>query len=275
MKRIGFVLHSERSEISEVFDEFQKICADHDIEAFEYTDKSDEPEVVLVLGGDGTILRSCELVIGTDIPILGFNLGRVGFLAQAHPTSISETIVRLKQNQFNIEERSLAEVTVLRETSSVYRSFALNEVSVEKDHHEIMIELKHFINETVLTAWAGDGVLVATPSGSTAYAFSAGGPIVFPNVDCLVMVPICAHALFTKPIVFSMNSKYRVQVHSDAGILNLDGRRTFQLKYLDDVIVTGSNEKIRFIRFDDTDFTERLVQKFRLPTIGWRETRDA
>lgn len=275
MKRIGFVLHSERSEISEVFDEFQKICADHDIEAFEYTDKSDEPEVVLVLGGDGTILRSCELVIGTDIPILGFNLGRVGFLAQAHPTSISETIVRLKQNQFNIEERSLAEVTVLRETSSVYRSFALNEVSVEKDHHEIMIELKHFINETVLTAWAGDGVLVATPSGSTAYAFSAGGPIVFPNVDCLVMVPICAHALFTKPIVFSMNSKYRVQVHSDAGILNLDGRRTFQLKYLDDVIVTGSNEKIRFIRFDDTDFTERLVQKFRLPTIGWRETHDA
>jgi NAD+ kinase len=275
MKRIGFVLHSERSEISEVFDEFQRICADHDIEAFEYTDKSDEPEVVLVLGGDGTILRSCELVIGTDIPILGFNLGRVGFLAQAHPTSISETIVRLKQNQFNIEERSLAEVTVLRETSSVYRSFALNEVSVEKDHHEIMIELKHFINETVLTAWAGDGVLVATPSGSTAYAFSAGGPIVFPNVDCLVMVPICAHALFTKPIVFSMNSKYRVQVHSDAGILNLDGRRTFQLKYLDDVIVTGSNEKIRFIRFDDTDFTERLVQKFRLPTIGWRETHDA
>lgn len=275
MKRIGFVLHSERSEISEVFDEFQKICADHDIEAFEYTDKSDEPEVVLVLGGDGTILRSCELVIGTDIPILGFNLGRVGFLAQAHPTSISETIVRLKQNQFNIEERSLAEVTVLRETSSVYRSFALNEVSVEKDHHEIMIELKHFINETVLTAWAGDGVLVATPSGSTAYAFSAGGPIVFPNVDCLVMVPICAHALFTKPIVFSMDSKYRVQVHSDAGILNLDGRRTFQLKYLDDVIVTGSNEKIRFIRFDDTDFTERLVQKFRLPTIGWRETHDA
>lgn len=275
MKRIGFVLHSERSEISEVFDEFQKICADHDIEAFEYTDKSDEPEVVLVLGGDGTILRSCELVIGTDIPILGFNLGRVGFLAQAHPTSISETIVRLKQNQFNIEERSLAEVTVLRETSSVYRSFALNEVSVEKDHHEIMIELKHFINETVLTAWAGDGVLVATPSGSTAYAFSAGGPIVFPNVDCLVMVPICAHALFTKPIVFSMDSKYRVQVHSDAGILNLDGRRTFQLKYLDDVIVTGSKEKIRFIRFDDTDFTERLVQKFRLPTIGWRETRDA
>lgn len=275
MKRIGFVLHSERSEISEVFDEFQRICADHDIEAFEYTDKSDEPEVVLVLGGDGTILRSCELVIGTDIPILGFNLGRVGFLAQAHPTSISETIVRLKQNQFNIEERSLAEVTVLRETSSVYRSFALNEVSVEKDHHEIMIELKHFINETVLTAWAGDGVLVATPSGSTAYAFSAGGPIVFPNVDCLVMVPICAHALFTKPIVFSMDSKYRVQVHSDAGILNLDGRRTFQLKYLDDVIVTGSKEKIRFIRFDDTDFTERLVQKFRLPTIGWRETRDA
>jgi NAD+ kinase len=275
MKRIGFVLHSERSEISEVFDEFQRICADHDIEAFEYTDKSDEPEVVLVLGGDGTILRSCELVIGTDIPILGFNLGRVGFLAQAHPTSISETIVRLKQNQFNIEERSLAEVTVLRETSTVYRSFALNEVSVEKDHHEIMIELKHFINETVLTAWAGDGVLVATPSGSTAYAFSAGGPIVFPNVDCLVMVPICAHALFTKPIVFSMNSKYRVQVHSDAGILNLDGRRTFQLKYLDDVIVTGSNEKIRFIRFDDTDFTERLVQKFRLPTIGWRETHDA
>ncbi|MGA0857107.1 MAG: NAD(+)/NADH kinase [Candidatus Nanopelagicales bacterium] len=275
MKRIGFVLHSERSVISEVLEEFQRVCTDQGIESFEYTDSSDAPDVVIVLGGDGTILRTCELVIGTDIPILGFNLGRVGFLAQAHPTSISETINRLKLNQFNIEERSLAEVIVLRDRSSVYNSFALNEVSVEKDHSDIMIELKHFINDTVLTAWAGDGVIVATPSGSTAYAFSAGGPIVFPNVSCLVMVPICAHALFAKPIAFSMDSKYRVQVHSDAGILNLDGRRTFHLEYLDDVIVTGSDEKIRFIRFDDTDFTERLVQKFRLPTIGWRETHDA
>lgn len=275
MKRIGFVLHSERSAIAEVFEEFQQVCEEEGLESFEFTESNNRPDVVLVLGGDGTILRACEGVIGTDIPILGFNLGRVGFLAQAHSTSVKETIVRLKENRFHVEERSLAEVAVHRGSSTVYSSFALNEVSVEKDHHDIMIELKHFINDTVLTAWAGDGVIVATPSGSTAYAFSAGGPIVFPNVACLVMVPICAHALFAKPIVFSMESKYRVRVQSDAGILNLDGRRTFQLNYLDDVVVTGSNEKIRFVRFDDTDFTQRLVQKFRLPTIGWRETHDA
>ncbi len=275
MKRIGFILHSERSGVQDVFEEFLNVCKDRNLEAFECSDTSLNPDVIIVLGGDGTILRACELVIGSDVPILGFNLGRVGFLAQSYPISVRATIDRLQSGEFNIEERSLANVEVIRNSKSVYSSFALNEVSVEKNHNEIMIELKHFINDTVLTAWAGDGVIVATPSGSTAYAFSAGGPIIFPNVECLVMVPICAHALFAKPIVFSVDSEYRVQVHSDAGLLNLDGRRTYELKYLDDVIVTGNDACIRFVRFDDTNFTDRLVHKFRLPTIGWRETHDA
>lgn len=275
MKRIGFVLHSERSAVENVYEEFLQVCKEHNIEAFEYTDAAQVADLIIVLGGDGTILRACELVVNTGVPLLGFNLGRVGFLAQSKPISVASTIERLRKSDYKIEDRSLASVQVLRDSSSVYSSFALNEVSVEKNHQEIMIELKHFIDDTVLTAWAGDGVIVATPSGSTAYAFSAGGPIVFPNVQCLVMVPICAHALFAKPIVFSTESAYRVQVHSDAGILNLDGRRTFELRYLDDVIVTGSSETIAFVRFDDTDFTDRLVHKFRLPTIGWRETHDA
>lgn len=275
MKRIGFIVHSERSTIENVYEEFLQVCSDNDIAAFEFTDPDSKPDVVIVLGGDGTILRACELVVETSIPLLGFNLGRVGFLAQSRPISVAATIQRLLMSDFKIEERSLASVRVLRNQTQVYSSFALNEVSVEKNHQEIMIELKHFIDDTVLTAWAGDGVIVATPSGSTAYAFSAGGPVIFPNVECLVMVPICAHALFAKPIVFSMDTEYKVQIHSDAGILNLDGRRTFELQYLDDVVVTGSREKIQFVRFDDTDFTERLVHKFRLPTIGWREAHDA
>ena len=275
MKRIGFVVHSERSSIENIYEEFLKVCKEKDIEAFEYTQSDSKPDVVIVLGGDGTILRACELVVEDAIPLLGFNLGRVGFLAQSRPVSVEATIERLLSQDYKIEERSLASVRVVRNHQQVYSSFALNEVSVEKNHQEIMIEQKHFIDDTVLTAWAGDGVIVATPSGSTAYAFSAGGPIIFPNVECLVMVPICAHALFAKPIVFSMDTEYKVQIHSDAGILNLDGRRTFELDYLDDVVVTGSRERIQFVRFDDTDFTERLVHKFRLPIVGWRETHDA
>lgn len=275
MKRIGFVLHSERSSIDGVYEEFLNVCKENDVEAFEYIDARSKPDVVIVLGGDGTILRACEVVVDSSIPLLGFNLGRVGFLAQSRPISVRTTIERLLAHEYKLEERSLASVRVVRDQQSVYSSFALNEVSVEKNHQEIMIELKHFIDDTVLTAWAGDGVIVATPSGSTAYAFSAGGPIIFPNVECLVMVPICAHALFAKPIVFSMDTEYKVQIHSDAGILNLDGRRTFELRYLDDVIVTGGQQKIQFVRFDDTDFTDRLVHKFRLPTIGWREAHDA
>lgn len=275
MKRIGFVLHSERSAIEETFNEFMDACKASGLEADEFSSLRQTPDLIIVLGGDGTILRACEDVIGTNIPILGFNLGRVGFLAQSTRVSVAETVKRLVEGNFNLEQRSLASVHVNRKGSKVYESFALNEVSVEKNHHEIMIELKHFINDTVLTAWAGDGVIVATPSGSTAYGFSAGGPIVYPNVSCLVMVPICAHALFAKPIVFSTDSEYKVQIHSDSGLLNLDGRRTFNLEYLDDVIVTGHEKHISFVRFDDTNFTDRLVHKFRLPTIGWRESHDA
>ncbi|OMH23441.1 NAD kinase [Tersicoccus phoenicis] len=232
-----------------------------------------EIELGMVLGGDGTILRSAELVRHSAVPLLGVNLGHVGFLAESDRTDLAESIRLVVERAYDIEERMTIDVVVWRDGRQVDHNWALNEASVEKSDRARMIEVVMEVDGRPISTFGCDGVVMATPTGSTAYAFSAGGPVVWPEVEALLMVPLSAHALFAKPLVVAPTSTLAVEVldRTDAsGVLWCDGRRATEVPTGSRIEVTRSATPVRLARTHPAPFSERLVRKFSLPTSGWR-----
>jgi NAD+ kinase len=230
-------------------------------------------EIVIVLGGDGTILRAAELTRGCSAPLLGVNLGHVGFLAESEREDLGETIIRVLARDYLVEERMTLNVRVKLDSEVVFETWALNEASVEKASRERMLEVVIEIDGRPLSSFGCDGVVMATPTGSTAYAFSAGGPVVWPSVDAILLVPLSAHALFAKPLVVGPNSALAVELLSrtqGTGVLNCDGRRTFDLPRGARVVVRRSPTPVRLARLSQGPFADRLVRKFNLSVSGWR-----
>jgi NAD+ kinase len=235
----------------------------------------EELELVVVLGGDGTILRGAEVVRGTSVPLLGVNLGHVGFLAEAERDDLGDTIRRVVDRAWDVEERLTIEVRVYQDSDVVHTDWALNEMTVEKAARERMLEVVIEVDGRPLSSFGCDGVVVATPTGSTAYSFSAGGPVVWPTVDAMLMVPLSAHALFARALVVPPSSVLAVEVlrRTDAtGVLWCDGRRTFDLAVGARVEVGASATPVRLARLHRSAdrFGDRLVRKFDLPVAGWR-----
>lgn len=235
-------------------------------------------EVVCVLGGDGTILWGAELARGSGVPLLGVNLGHVGFLAEAEREELGATVDRIAAMDYTVEERVALEVTGYLDGQPFYEGWALNEISVEKAARERMLELTVEVDGRPLSTWACDGVVVATPTGSTAYAFSAGGPIVWPDVEALLLVPLSAHALFARPLVVGPASVLAVEIipkTEGSGVLWADGRRSIDLPPGARLEVRRSPDQVRFARLSAAPFTDRLVAKFDLSVHGWRGQRRA
>jgi len=231
-------------------------------------------ELVVVLGGDGTILRAAELTHEAGIPLLGVNLGHVGFLAEAETEDVETMIEVIVARRYEIEERLSLDVTVHHGKTVVENTWALNEASVEKAARERMLQVVIEIDGRPLSRFGCDGVVCATPTGSTAYNFSAGGPVVWPAVEALLMVPISAHALFARPLVVAPTSVLAVEVLADsdgAGVLWCDGRRPVELPPGARIEVRRGRA-VRLVRLHEAPFTDRLVAKFDLPVDGWRGT---
>jgi NAD+ kinase len=232
-----------------------------------------ECEIAVVIGGDGTILRAAEITHRTGTPLLGVNLGHVGFLAEAEYDDVESTIDAIIRRSYTAEERLTIDVSVYRDGELVNQTFALNEASVEKAARERMLEVVVEIDGRPLSRWGCDGVVCATPTGSTAYNFSAGGPVVWPQVDALLMVPISAHALFARPMVVAPSSVLAVEVLArteGAGVLWCDGRRTVDLPPGARIEVRRGETPVHLVRLHELPFTDRLVAKFGLPVEGWR-----
>ena len=230
-------------------------------------------ELAVVLGGDGTILKAAELVRASQTPLLGINLGHVGFLAESEKNEISSTMARVVAKDYLVKERLTLDVSVKLDGKEVYRTWALNEATVEKSARERMLEVVVEVDGRPLSSFGCDGIVVSTPTGSTAYAFSGGGPVVWPSVDALLMVPLSAHALFARPLVISPNSLVAVEVlqrSAGAGVLWCDGRRSTELPVGARVEVRKSDKPVRLARLSQGPFTDRLVRKFSLPVEGWR-----
>ena len=236
-------------------------------------DPSADCELVVVIGGDGTILRAAELAHDSGTPLLGVNLGHVGFLAEAEYDDVSATIDAIVERRYTAEDRLTIDVSVFRDGELVTRTFALNEASVEKAARERMLEVVVEVDGRPLSRWGCDGVVCATPTGSTAYNFSAGGPVVWPGVEALLMVPISAHALFARPLVVAPTSVLAIEVIAPseaAGVLWCDGRRTVDLPMGARIEVRRGERPVRLVRLHEAPFTDRLVAKFGLSVEGWR-----
>jgi len=229
-------------------------------------------ELVFVLGGDGTLLRAAELARPAGVPVLGVNLGRVGFLAEADSDALDDAVGRVLAGEYRVEERMTVDVTATLDGRVIASTWALNEASVEKSSRERILDVIIEVEGRPVSAFGCDGVLCATPTGSTAYAFSAGGPVVWPDVAALLVVPSNAHAMFTRPLLVSPSSVVAVEVDPGGhpAVLFCDGQRAFDLPPGARVEVVGGSAPVKLVRLWDGPFTDRLVSKFSLPVQDWR-----
>jgi NAD+ kinase len=233
-------------------------------------------DLVIALGGDGTLLRAAEFARPSGAALLGVNLGHVGFLAEAERTDLESMVERILASSYDVEERMTLDVAVRRDGDVVARDWALNDVTVEKAARQRMIDLMVEVDGRPLSRWAGDGVVCASPTGSTAYAFSAGGPVVWPGVEAILVVPISAHALFARPLVVGPTSRVAIELPSGpaGAIAFCDGRRVIDLALRDRLEITHGARPVRLVRLSGAAFTDRLVGKFHLPVRGWRGPTD-
>ena len=229
----------------------------------------DKVEIAIVLGGDVTILRAAEITLERGIPLLGVNLGHVGFMAEVEKPTIADVAKSVLERTYFHEDRMVIGYSVIRDTKVISEGWALNEITVERDS-TTMVELFLEIDHRPLSHWGCDGLICSTPTGSTAYAFSAGGPILWPEIDAFVLLPISAHALFSRPMVVSTQSEIVVTVESEKALLSADALRKFPLVVGDRVVITRNPHVIKLAHIKATRFTDRLVAKFKLPVEGWR-----
>lgn len=236
-------------------------------------DAAEGCELVLILGGDGTFLRAADLARSAEIPVLGINLGRIGFLAEAEADAIDEILDHVIARDYRIENRMTLDVTVSLDGEVSYRGWALNEASLEKGTHQGVLGVVVAVDGRPVSAFGCDGVLVSSPTGSTAYAFSAGGPVVWPDLEAIIVVPNNAHALFARPMVTSPHAVITVDVDPDNPdpVVLCDGRREAVVPAGGRLQVTKCRAPLKWVRLDSAPFTDRLVRKFRLPVTSWRE----
>jgi NAD+ kinase len=271
------VIHPTRNEALNTGKELAKLLREKDLDVYATIkldganefDESSKVDLAVVLGGDGTMLRASELFRGKKLPILGINLGHVGFLAEIERPSLSDIASAITNGSFEIEERMSLSYQLLRGGKLLQSGWALNEVTIERNDHQ-MIDLFVQIDHRPLSRWWCDAVICATPTGSTAYAYSAGGPVVWPEVDALVLLPLAAHALFTRPMVISPRSEIVIDIESESADLNADGIRRTKLQKNDRVVLTSDKEDVLLAHIQPAAFADRLVAKFKLPVEGWR-----
>jgi NAD+ kinase len=230
-------------------------------------------ELVLALGGDGTFLRAAELARPAGVPMLGVNLGHVGFLAETEPENLHDAVDAIVTGHYEVEERVTVDAEVILDGVVTESAWALNEASIERTNRERMLEIAVAVDERPLLRFGCDGLLCSTPTGSTAYAFSAGGPIIWPNVDAMLVVPNAAHALFARPFVVAPSCVVDVDLVSPdhAAVLSCDGRRSMPVPPGARVRMRRGALSVKVVRLRDVGFTERLVSKFQLPVRSLRE----
>jgi NAD+ kinase len=229
-------------------------------------------ELVLVLGGDGTFLRAAELARNANIPVLGVNLGRIGFLAEAEAEAIDLVLDHVVSQDYQVEDRLTLDVVVREGGRVIQQGWALNEASLEKGPRLGVLGVVVEIDGRPVSTFGCDGVQVSTPTGSTAYAFSAGGPVLWPDLEAILVVPNNAHALFGRPMVTSPEATVAIEIEAGGNdaLVFCDGRREMLLPAGGRLEVTRCGTPVKWARLDSAPFTDRLVRKFRLPVTGWR-----
>jgi len=281
MKKIGVIAKPHHTHaVKKVLDELLPWLTRHDKDVILDTDtaniagvvsphpKSKVPslvEMVIVLGGDGTLLSVSRLVEGKDVLILGVNLGGLGFLTEVTVEELFGTLEMIFKNEFVTDNRSMLKAVVHRKGEQVAQSLVLNDVVISKGTLARMIQLEIFINRQFVTAMRGDGLILATPTGSTAYSLSAGGPILYPSVEAMTLTPISPHMLSNRPIVIPNDVEVQVilKTREEGTAVTFDGQVAFSLRYEDSVEIRTAENKIKLIRSPQRNYYEVLRRKLK------------
>jgi len=225
----------------------------------------DKVELIISLGGDGTLLRAARLAALKDIPIFGVNLGGLGFLTQVGTDEIEKSLEKLYLGKYYLEERMMLDCWVIRNNKELKKFIALNDIVIGKGAFARIINLATYINDDYVITYSADGLVISTSTGSTAYSLSAGGPIVNPQNNSILITPICPHTLSARPLVIGEEDQVKIDLESneEEEMLTIDGQEGFTLKYKDEVIVKKSKCKTKLITFKEKSFYTVLREKLR------------
>lgn len=220
----------------------------------------EKPDMVLAVGGDGTMLAAVQIALRADVPVLGFNLGTVGFLTEAEPDQAESVVRRLMAGDYQLDERMTVSATVGQKSAT-----GVNDVVVEKVDSQRLVDLEVNIDGSRFLTYRADGLIVSTPTGSTAYSFSAGGPLVDPDLEALVLAPVAAHSLFDRPLVFPSSTHIEITVGTDRPVkVSVDKISLGHLTIGDRVEVTRGSSPARFVTFGNRKFPALVTEKFGL-----------
>ena len=239
-------------------------------QAYHYTDPElipDDTECILVLGGDGTLLQAARDVVHKEIPLLGINLGTLGFLAEVNKQSIYQALDKLIKDEYEIEERMMLTGTVLRGNKIIGQDVALNDIVIGREGPLRVVRFKNYVNDVYLNSYNADGIIIATPTGSTGYSLSCGGPIISPNAAMTLMTPIAPHTLNTRSIIFPKEDVITVEIGEgrrqiqELGIASFDGDTEIRMVTGDRIVIRQASVSVKILKLSHLSFVEVLRQK--------------
>ena len=253
---VGLILNPKNPDAARYAEEAVSFLKSRGIDAYDVLHEpyGGTPELIVSFGGDGTLLNGARFATQYDIPLLGINLGTVGFLTEEDPGALTAALQAIIDGKYQTEDRSLLEITNVR-TGESYR--ALNDAVITRGGYARLIRVEAFVNEREYGVFTADGIIVATPTGSTGYSLSAGGPIVEPGMNCMIITPVCAHSMQHCPCVVSGASRIRLLLKPEreqTAVLQIDGQSRGMLEAGDEILVSGTEKKIRLIRLHAYDF---------------------
>jgi NAD+ kinase len=263
---VGFVIHAGRAAAVDAADALRAVLTNEGVTTVDLGGVAADVDLVVSVGGDGTFLRAAYVAAQIGSPVLGVKVGRLGFLTEVEPPAAARLIRETLDGRARVEER-LAVVAEPADGASFPPQWAMNEIMVEKRARHRLIRLRVAVDGEYVTTFSADGVIVATPTGSTAYSFSARGPIVSPEVPCLLITPIAAHMVFDRSFVLGASRVVTLEVVGDEpGLVSADGRETQEIPVGTEVRIRASNRPARLVRRDDAaGFLTRVRDKFDLP----------
>lgn len=232
-----------------------------------YEQIKEEADYIIIIGGDGTFLHSSHHFIGSDIPLLGINVGHLGFLTDVETEELTKALEMIDNGNYKIEKRMMLKVEHCRDGQNIEADYALNDYVINRDPDSQMLRIELYINNELVNNFRGDGLIVATPTGSTAYSLSAGGPIINPRqIKAILITPICAHNLHLRPMVISDQEKLRIKVDSDGRSLKgcADGRKKNEIIPGDEIYISGADKELSIIKLPDRTFYTIIKEKMHL-----------
>lgn len=263
IKTVGMILNRNKTEAVRYAEQAALYMKEQDIASFDVQNEpvSETPDLIITFGGDGTLLIGAQYALEYDIPLLGINLGTVGFLTEEEPKRLEKALQAIIKGEYQTESRSLLEIRNPR-TGEIFR--ALNDAVITRGGYARLIRVEAFVNEKEYGVFTADGIIVATPTGSTGYSLSAGGPIVEPGMNCMIITPVCAHSMQHCPCVVSEKSRIRLLLKPEreqTAELQIDGQNRGMLQSGEEILVSGTEKKIRLIRLHSYDFFGLMRRK--------------